>query len=94
MHIELDQATKNWIESKGQHLTVKLLEVQGCCSPDINGVTTIPGKPSHKESHRYNEFKVDNLSIHVQKFLCREKEKLILKISGISFLKSVSAKFE
>lgn len=93
MHIEMDEAAKKWIEAKGNHLTVKLLEVNGCCSPDITGITAIPGKPKQKELTHYNELKVDNLSIFVQKMFCK-KEKLILKLSGISFLKSVSATLE
>lgn len=91
MNIEIDSKSKEWIESKGRHLTVKMLEIQGCCSADVQGMTAIPGKP--KDIHHYHEFQVDTLSIYVQKFLCG-KEKLTLKLSGISFLKSISAKFQ
>lgn len=91
MNVEIDAESKKWLESKGNQLTVKTLDVKGCCSPGVQDVTAIPGKP--KDLHQYNELKVDNLSIYVQKMICN-KEKLTLKLSGIRFLKSISAKLQ
>ena len=91
MHVELDDAAKKWIESKGELLTVKTIEVKACCAPGVQELLAVPGKP--KDLERYQEFKVENLSIYVQKQI-RAKEKLTLKLSGFSFLKSISAKLQ
>ena len=61
------------------------------CSRGSRGILAVPGKP--KDPERYHEFKVENLSIYVQKHI-RVKEKLALKLSGFSFLKSISAKLQ
>lgn len=91
MHVELDAAAKKWIESKGELLTVRTIEVKACCAPGVQELLAVPGKP--KDLERYQEFKVENLSIYVQKQI-RAKEKLTLKLSGFSFLKSISAKLQ
>jgi len=91
MHVELDHDSKKWIEAKGNELTVKMLEVKGCCAPGVQDVVAVPGKP--KAIEQYNEMKVDNLLIYVQKNLCA-KEKLTLTMSGTLFLKSISAKLQ
>ncbi len=91
MNIEIDAESKKWIESKGNQLIVKMLDVKGCCSPGVQEVAAIPGKP--EDLHHYNELKVGNLLIYVQNTICK-KEKLTLKLSGISFLKSISAKLQ
>jgi hypothetical protein len=91
MHIEMNSESKKWIEAKGRQLTVKILETRGCCAPGVSEIIAVPAKP--KISHHYKEFKVENLSIYVQKMLCN-KEKLTLELSGISFLKSISASLE
>ena len=87
--IELDTESKKWIESKGSHLTVKIMEVNGCCSPDIQEIVAVPGKP--KASQQFNEHTVENISVYIQKNI-KECEKLILKLAGFGFLKSISAK--
>jgi hypothetical protein len=91
MNVEMDEESKKWLESKGKQLTVKALDIKGCCSPGVQDVAAVPGKP--KNLNHYNEFKVDNISIYVQKSFCRN-EKLTLKLSGIRFLKSISAKLQ
>ncbi|MBU8879647.1 Fe-S oxidoreductase [Bacillus sp. FJAT-29790] len=89
MKIEIDGESKKWIESKGKQLTVKTIEVKGCCAPGVQEIVAVPGKP--KSLNHYNEFIVDNLSIYIQKQI-RGKEKLTLKLSGIGFFKTISAK--
>jgi hypothetical protein len=91
MNVEFDAESKKWIESKGKQLTVKTIEVKGCCAPGVQEFVAVPGKP--KTLNRYNELIVDNLSIYVQKNI-RGKEKLTLKLSGFSFLKSISVKLQ
>lgn len=86
---EIDADSKKCIESKGKELTIKTIEVKGCCAPGVQEIVAIPGKP--KTLNHYTEYIVDNLSIYVQKHI-RGKEKLTLKLSGFSFLKSISAK--
>ena len=91
MNVELDDAAKKWIESKGEQLTVKTIEVKACCAAGVQELLAVPGKP--KDLERCYEYKVENLSIYVQKHI-RGKEKLALKLSGFSFLKSISAKLQ
>lgn len=89
MNIQIDTESKKWIESKGRQLTVKKMEVKGCCAPGVQEIVAVPGKP--KSLTHYNEFNVDNLSIYVQKHI-RGKETLTLQLSGFSILKTISAK--
>lgn len=91
MNIELDIQSKQWIQSKGSQLTVKTLEVKTCCAPGVQELVAVPGKP--KTLNQFNEVTIDNLSIYVQKSI-RGKEKLILKLSGFGFFKSISAKLQ
>lgn len=89
MNVELDDKAKNWIESKGKHLTVKTVEVKGCCAPGLQELLAVPRKP--KALDRYDEFKIDNLSIYIQKNI-KTKGKIILKLSGFGFFRSITAK--
>jgi len=89
MVIEIDADSKKWIESKGKHLTVKTIAVSSCCAPSVQEIVALPAKP--KILNQYHEFIVDNLLIYVQKNIGK-KEKLTLKLSGFSILKTMSAK--
>lgn len=89
MVIEIDNESKKWIQAKGNQLTVKSLVVNGCCAPDIEGLVAIPGKPDKLDA--FKEFQIDDQTIYVQRVITA-KEKLILKMTGFSFLKSISAK--
>lgn len=89
MLIDMDDKSKEWLESKGNVLTVKVIDVKACCAPGVQEVVAIPGKPKPQEG--YHEFKIDHLSIYVQKMIC-QRNQLTLKLSGFSFLKSISAK--
>ncbi|WML52605.1 CC/Se motif family (seleno)protein [Neobacillus sp. PS3-12] len=91
MYIDIDTEAKNWIESKGQELTVKTLDINVCCAPNLKEIVAIPGKP--KTFEQYNQIIADGLIIYVQKSLFN-KSRLKLKLSGISFLKSISAVLE
>jgi hypothetical protein len=91
MIVELDNESKQWIKSKGNQLTVKTLEVKACCAPGVQELVAIPGKP--KSLNQFNEVIIDDLSVYVQKSI-RGKEKLILKLSGFGFFKSISAKLQ
>jgi hypothetical protein len=91
MHVEIDAESKKWIESKGSQITVKILETKTCCAPGVQEVVAVPGKP--KTTDQFTELNVEDLSIYVQKILCN-KEKLSLKLSGISFLKTLAAKLQ
>ncbi|MFB5284100.1 CC/Se motif family (seleno)protein [Peribacillus sp. Hz7] len=89
MIFKMDDRAKSWIESKGKHLTVNSVEVKGCCAVGIQDLLAIPKKP--KDLNRYNEFKIDNLSIYIQKNI-KVPDKISLKISGVGFFKGISAK--
>lgn len=91
MVIEIDNESKKWIQAKGNQLTVKVLVVDACCAPEVQGIVAIPGKPNNMRY--FNEFQVEDQTIYVQKTIT-VKEKLILKLSGFSFLKSISAKLQ
>lgn len=91
MKVEIDTESKKWLEAKGNQLTIKNLDIKACCAPSVQEIVAIPGIP--KPIHQYTEYKVDNLSIYMQKSLGK-KEKLTLKLSGFSFLKSISAKLQ
>lgn len=56
MHIQLDEQTKNWIQSKGKPVSVKTLQINSCCAPPIQELTTYLGKP--KDLHNYTEMKI------------------------------------
>jgi hypothetical protein len=89
MNFEIDNEAKKWLKSKGKPLTVKTIEVNGCCTVGVQDLLAIPGKP--KALDHYDEFKVDNLSIYIQKNI-KVKDKIILKLSGFGFLKTITAK--
>ncbi|MBY0121815.1 CC/Se motif family (seleno)protein [Bacillus sp. S/N-304-OC-R1] len=89
MIIEVDEESKKWIESKGNQLTVKTLDVKGCCAPGVQEIVAVPGKP--KTLNYFHEVSVDNLTIYVQRDI-KFKEKLVLKLSGFSLLKTMSVK--
>ena len=67
MHVEVDANAKEWLQSKGEHVTVKTIQVNACCAPPIQDLMTHLRKP--KDLHNYIEIKVDDLSIYVEKYL-------------------------
>ncbi|MEH7387158.1 CC/Se motif family (seleno)protein [Bacillus sp. JJ1521] len=91
MVVELDDASKQWIASKGNKLTVKTIEVNACCAPGVQDLIAVPGKP--KNTGSFHKLSKDNLDIYIQKGINREKT-LTLSLSGFSFLKSISAKLQ
>ena len=90
MHIELDDHTKKWIQSKGKPVSVKMIQVNACCAPPVQECMTHFGRP--KDLHNYMEFKIDNSAIFVEKHLLRN-EKMILKLTGIGIFKTITARF-
>ena len=90
MHVELDANVKRWLQSKGEQVSVKTIQVNACCAPPIQELMTHLGKP--KDLHNYNEIKVDNLSIFVEKCLSFN-EKMTLKLTGMGIFKTITAKF-
>lgn len=91
MLIEIDDEVKHRIRSKGNQLTVQLLEVGGCCAPDVQEIVVSTFKP--KNMQQYEEFNVDNLSVYVQKNLLMNK-KLTLQMKGFGIFKTISAKVQ
>ena len=89
MQIELDANTKKWMLSKGKPVSVKTISVNACCAPPVQELMTHLGKP--KDMHNYNEIKIDNLSVYVEKSLSLN-EKMTLKLTGIGIFKMISAK--
>ena len=90
MHIQLDENTKRWIQSKGKPVTVKGNQIRPCCVPSaIQELMTHLGKP--KDFHNYTEVQIDDLSIFVDKHLFLN-EKITLKLMGIGIFKTVTAK--
>ncbi|KIL45287.1 CC/Se motif family (seleno)protein [Jeotgalibacillus soli] len=89
MNVNIDDKAKKWIESKGKPVRIEIMQMQGCCVIGPPELVATPGKPKAEE--QFNEIKLDNISIYIHKHI-RVKDTLILKLSGISFLKSISAK--
>ena len=90
MQIQIDENTKNYIQSKGKPIFVKTLQVSSCCAPPIQELMTYFSKP--KDVHNYKELKLDNISIYIEKHLSLN-EKMTLKLSGIGIFKTITAKF-
>lgn len=90
MQIQIDENTKNYIQSKGKPILVKTLQVSSCCAPPIQELMTYFSKP--KDVHNYKELKLDNISIYIEKHLSLN-EKMTLKLSGIGIFKTITAKF-
>ena len=88
MHIQLDEKTKSYIQSKGKPISVKLLQINSCCAPSIEEVTIHFGKP--KDVYNYIELKMDDLSIFVEKQISHNKE-MTLKLFGLGVFKTVIA---
>ncbi|MFC5560193.1 CC/Se motif family (seleno)protein [Ureibacillus thermophilus] len=91
MHIKMDEEVKKRIRSKGNQLTVQLLEVQGCCAPTVQELVVSSFKP--KKMQQYQEFIVEDISVYVQKPLLMN-EKLTLQMKGFGLFKTISAKVQ
>lgn len=91
MQLVLNDDVKEWIRSKGSQATVQLLQVKGCCAPEIQDFVVLPVKP--KDTKQYVEFNVDNLLIYVHKPIS-VKEKLTLQLKGFGIFKTLSAKVQ
>lgn len=89
MQIVLDTNTKKWMLSKGKPVSVKTISVNACCAPPVQELMTHLGKP--KDVHNYNEIKIDDLSVYIEKNLSNN-EKMTLKLTGIGIFKMISAK--
>lgn len=89
MHFEISEDAKKWAHSKGGQLTVELLEVKGCCAPDVQEIVVLPRKP--KNAAHYQEVQIDHLSIYVHKSLLLN-EKLIFRLKGFGIFKTIEAK--
>ena len=89
VHIQLDENTKRWIQSKGKPVSVKTIQVNSCCAPPIQDLMTYLGKP--KDLHNYTEVEIDDLLIFVDKHLFLN-DKITLKLMGIGIFKTVTAK--
>ena len=89
MHVEVGANAKEWLQSKGEQVTVKTIHVNSCCAPPIQEVMTHLRKP--KDLHNYVEVKVDNLSIFIERHLTLN-EKMTLKLTGMGIFKTITAK--
>lgn len=90
MQIDFTEDAKQWIGTKGKEVTIKTIEVNGCCAPGVQELFAHFGKP--KDLQNYEEYKEDNISIFVQKHL--SKQKLTVQLSGFSIFKTISAKLQ
>lgn len=89
MHLEINDDVKKWMRSKGSQITVKVLEVKGCCAPNVQDLVVLPVKP--KDIQHYQEITVDDLSIYVHKPIAMS-EKLTFQLKGFGIFKMVSVK--
>ena len=88
MLIEMNEEVKERIRSKGNQLTVQLLEVRSCCAPDVQELVVLPFKP--KNIQQYHEITIGDISVYVQKPLLL-KEKMTLQMKGFGIFKRISA---
>lgn len=91
MIIEMDVESKKWIASKGNQVTIKILDVKACCAPGVQELIALPGKP--KALDQFHQITSDQTEFYIHKSIGR-KEKLIIALSGLSFLKSLSVKLQ
>lgn len=90
MNIDIEEKAKEWIKTKGKTLTIKTVQIKGCCvGGDVQELITILKKPS--DVSRYNLFEVDSVSVYIEKNVFN-REKILLKLSGFGLFKSISAK--
>ncbi|WP_269411217.1 CC/Se motif family (seleno)protein [Lentibacillus daqui] len=91
MEVKLNDASRQWIASKGGHLTIKTLEVKTCCAPNVQEVLAVPGKP--KNTGYFHKVRMDNINIYIHKSINPEKT-LTLSLSGFGFLKSIATRLQ
>lgn len=91
MEIQINQESKKWLQRKGKPLIIKSLQVGGCCAPPVHEFMTRFGTP--KDIKSYKEFKIDNLSIFVEKSLLTFNT-LEIKLSGMGVFKTISVKIK
>lgn len=89
MEIQLTEDVKEWIGAKGKVVTLKTIEVNGCCAPGVQELFTHFEKP--KDMQNYYVFKEGELTIYVQKQLTSSPI-ITLYVSGFSVFKTISAK--
>ncbi|MDY0395674.1 hypothetical protein RWE15_16190 [Virgibacillus halophilus] len=49
MKVKLDDASRLWIAGKGNELTVKTVDVNVCCAPNVHDLVAVPGKPKNTD---------------------------------------------
>ena len=91
MIIELDDESKKWIASKGSQVTIKILDVKACCAPGVQELVALPGKP--KTLAQYHQLTSNQTEFYIHKHV-RGKEKLMITLSGLPFLKTLSVKVQ
>ena len=91
MIIEMDNESKQWIESKGNQVTIKILDVKACCAPGVQEIVALPGKP--KTLDQYQQFISNQTELYIHKNV-RLKDKLVITLSGLPFLKTLSVKIQ
>ena len=91
MIIEMDAESKKWIASKGNQLTIKILDVKACCAPGVQELIALPGKP--KAVDQFHQITSDQIEFYIHKFV-GGKGKLMITLSGPPFLKSLSVKLQ
>ena len=91
MIIELDNESKKWIASKGNQVTIKILDVKACCAPGVQELVALPGKP--KTLDQYQQLISNQTEFYIHRNV-RLKDKLVITLSGLPFLKSLSVKIQ
>ena len=91
MIIEMDNESKHWIASKGNQVTIKILDVKACCAPGVQELVALPGKP--KTLDQYQQLISNQTEFYIHRNV-RLKDKLVITLSGLPFLKSLSVKIQ
>lgn len=91
MIIEMDNASKQWIASKGNQVTIKILDVKACCAPGVQELIALPGKP--KTLNQYQQLISNQTEFYIHKNV-RSNDKLVITLSGLPLLKSLSVRIQ
>ena len=89
MIIDIDNESKKWIASKGNQVTIKILDVKACCAPGVQELVALPGKP--KTLDQYHQLISNQTELYIHKNV-RLKDKLVITLSGLPYLKTLSVK--
>jgi len=87
MQFNVDKTTIEYIKQKGKIINIDLYSAKSCwikiLEPNVNF-----GKP--KLLQKFNEYKIDDITIYVNKYIEPKEESLTIKLSKFLGIKNLS----